>query len=340
MTSFYPTGNPWNAVTPQPLHHQTVTSTGPVDGTGRTVHGGGGAAHTPTPRPTSPADPTTTPTSNRGPLSTGQQDALAYMQDLLKQWDLTSLGSDLRNLILKGDTNTSTLSLALQQTDAYKQRFAGNEIRKANGLAVLSPGEYLAAERSYRQVLQAYGLPSGFYDQHSDFADFIGGDVSATELESRAKIAHDQYLAAPDDVKNLWSQYFGNKGDALAAILDPKVATQVIQDRGLQVQIGGAAAHNGLSVDQARAQQLQQGGVTADQAASGYKSIGQSLGTDQLIGQRFGTTFTQADEENDVLLNQADAAKKRALLYQQEQGLFKGGNSATSDSLGVSQSNR
>ena len=271
------------------------------------------------------------------PLTQSQQSVYDVMNATLKSWNLESLAPDLKNLIQKGDTQPDTLALALSETQAYQQRFSGNKLRRAAGLPDLSPADYLAAEASYRQVLASYGLPKGFYDTPQALAGFIGADVSPSELDARAKIAHDQYEFAPGYVKALWSQYFGGKGDAIAAILDPKVATQVIQDRSNMVAIGGAAAQVGLSVSGARAKQLAQAGVTQAQAQKAYSQISETQGIDQSIAQRFGTTFDQTQEENDLLLGQGQATLKRQSLYDEEQGLFKAQPGTSQQSLGVKQ---
>jgi hypothetical protein len=100
------------------------------------------------------------------------------------------LAPQIKTMLVNG-YDADTISLLLQQTPEWQQRFAGNEVRKKNGLAVLSPAEYLANEASYRQVLVAHGAPVGFYDQHSDFANWIGNDVSPAEIDSRAKVVSD-----------------------------------------------------------------------------------------------------------------------------------------------------
>ena len=267
------------------------------------------------------------------PPSTAQNDAIVLMTSTLKSWGLSTLVADLKRLIIHGDTNADTLSLALSQTDAYKTRFAGNAIRVKNGLAELTPAQYLATEEQYRNTLQSWGLPSGFYDKPTDFTQFIGNDISPAELDARAKIAHDQYIAQPADVKALWSQYYGTKGDAIAAILDPKVATQLIIDRGTQVGIGAEAISHGISVGQPRAQQFQQAGVTIAQARTAYSQIAQSEPTDQAIAARFGTTFGQQQEENDLLLGDAAAHQARTTMYGEEEALFKGHGGADAQSL-------
>jgi hypothetical protein len=270
-------------------------------------------------------------------LNSTQQNVFDLIAQQLASWGLASLNGDLKNLIVSGDTAPDTLTLALSNTAAYKARFAGNEIRIKNGLQALSPAQYVATETQYAGILRSYGLPAGFYDSHSDFTDFIGKDISAAELDARAKIAHDQYEAAPDTTKALWAQYYGTKGDAIAGILDPTVATQVIQDRSTQVAIGGAAAQQGLAVNQSRAQQLQQAGVTGQQAQVGYQQIAKAQQFDNSIAQRFGTTFGLNQEENSVLLGNATDDRQRQTLYNEETALFKAHGGATKDSLSVGQ---
>lgn len=271
------------------------------------------------------------------PLTANQQNAFDLLTSQLQAWGLSSLQGDLRNLIVNGDTAADTLTLALSDTAAYKQRFAGNAIRVANGLQALTPAQYVATETQYRDILSSYGLPPGFYDSAQDLNDFIGKDISPSELDTRAKIAHDQYEAAPAEMKDMWNQYYGTKGDAIAAILDPNTAVATIQDRATQVQIGTSAAQNGLHVGQVRASQLQEAGVTAAQAQAGYGQIAQALPTDQAIANRFGTTFGQTDEENDVFLKQAAPGLARQTMYNEEEGLFKGHAGAKDTSLAVDQ---
>lgn len=296
-----------------------------------------GSSYGPNPTVPPPAPTTGTVAPVTDPLTKDQQDAFDLLSATLTSWGLTDLAADLRKLIVAGNTNPDTLALALSQTDAYKTRFKGNDARRAAGLPELQPAQYIALEEQYSNILKSYGLPPGFYDSHDDFTKFIGNDLSPAELDARAKIAHDQYIAAPSYVKDLWTQYFGGPGDAIALILDPNTATSVIQDRATQVGIGGAAAAQGLGVSQARAQDLQQRGVTLAGAQKAYQDIAQAMPTDQAIAQRFGTAFDQSDEENDLLLGNAEATTRRQTLYDEEQGLFRSRVSQDSNSIGVSQ---
>lgn len=260
--------------------------------------------------------------------------------DLLKQtliaWGLQSLLPHLQQYLKQG-YDANTINLALQDTKEWKTRFAGNEQRKKTGLPVLSPAQYIATEEQYRNVMQSYGLPSGFYDKHDDFNNFIGNDVSPSEVQARAQIAHDTYLSAPQAFRDMWKSYGFTHGEAIASILDPTVGTQIVQDRASQVAIGATAKLEGINVTQQRAQQFQQHGTTLAQAQAAYQQIAQTTSTDQAIANRFGTQFGQTEEENSLLLGDAQANLKRQNLYGQEQGLFGGRAGANISSAGVSQ---
>lgn len=263
--------------------------------------------------------------------------AYDLLKSVLTDWGLTSLFNYAKQYLTDGLTSDE-VQLKLQETKEYKTRFAGNELRKAKGLSTLSPAQYIAVEEQYRNVLQSFGLPSNFYDQHEDFTKLIGNDLSPTEVQSRAQVARDQYIAAPESMKNLWREYFGTQGDALAAILDPTVATSLIQERGGQVALGGAAAEQGLHIGQSRAQTFQQRGVTLEGARKAYQQIASALPTDQGIASRFGSTLDQEDEEDALLLGDADAFNKRETLHGNEKALFAGSGGLDQNAISVSQS--
>lgn len=269
------------------------------------------------------------------PLNSDQQSMFDLLSSTLKSWGLDTLLPDLRKLIVGGDTSPDTLSLALSQTDAYKKRFAGNATRTKNGLPELSPAEYIAAEEQYQNVMRAYGLPKGFYDSFDDFNNYIGDDVSPSELEDRVKVATEQFTNAPEEWKQAWQQYYGlSQGQGVAAILDPNhTSVQDLLRQAQAVGIGGSAGQQGINVTRQRAEEFVNNGVTLDSARKAYAQIAQAMPTDKNIASRFGTTFDQTQEENDLILNQADDTAKRAQLYGAEEGLFKGSHGSDTNTF-------
>jgi hypothetical protein len=266
--------------------------------------------------------------------SPGESSARQVLQDTLNEWGLGTLYGDVDSLIKEG-LDQSAVLLQLQNTDAYKQRFAANEQRRQKGLPVLSPAEYIATEASYKTVLRTYGLPESFYDQQDDLHQFLANDVSPQELQNRAQIAQELWLGKDEESKAAWRSAYGfSDGAAIAAILDPNRAMPILERMATAARIGGAATRNGLETDIGRFEKYADMGVTADQAAQGMSQIGQSAQADAAIAQRFGTTFTQEEQEQDRILGLASAKRKRDRLYDSEKQLFSESAGASETSMG------
>lgn len=267
------------------------------------------------------------------PLTPDQQTASAIIKAQLQQWGLESLAGTLNDLIRQG-LGADAITLQLQQTDAYKQRFAANDVRIKNGLAALSPAEYIATENAYRQVLQQYGLPASFYDQSSDFNDFLAKDVSPDELKSRAQAAQTVFLSSDPQLRQVWRDFYGlTDGAAIASILDESKALPIVQNMVATTQAGAAARRSGLEANQSRISQYVDQGFSPDQLAQGFSDIGTSLAADQAIARRNGTTFTQAEAEASTIQGAASARRKQAELENSEKALFSNRAGADQNSL-------
>lgn len=254
----------------------------------------------------------------------------------LGQWGLSSLTSLVDNLGRSGASNDQ-INLQLQQSDAWKQRFAGNAERVKNGLAALSPAEYIAMEGQYKQIMRSAGLPQGFYDDKSSLDSFIGKDVSASEMADRVKMATDLWTTGPQSARDAWNQYYGDHGTGggIAAFLDPSVAEPLLQQQSTAAGIGGAALQQGLQLtNQSTAMQAAAQGVTIDTARKAYQDIASRMGVDTATSARFASPsnpqgFGQAQEEQATLLGNADAQKQQQTLYAEEGAQFSGHGAAT-----------
>lgn len=256
-----------------------------------------------------------------------QQSAFATLTSLLNEFGLSSLTDQVKQWIVGGTTDSSTLMLNLQQTNEWKQRFKGNEMLAAQGLGVLSPAEYLATERSYAQVMRNYGLPEGFYDDPADFAKWIGNNVSAAELQQRVSAYSD--LANREDpaiVQQLKSMGM-TQGDLLAYMMDPGRATPLIQRQYQTALLGGAARRAGLdgsAIDNNYLDQLAGQGITEQQAATGYGQIAGSLADANQLAKIHGENYGLNDMQAEVFQNDGKAANKRKRLASQERASFSG----------------
>lgn len=290
----------------------------------------------------SPPGGITTPVPLQPPASGGtpggdgltgdQENAYQQVLALFKEYDLASLAPQILKFVQQGYDQT-TISIMLQETPEYKARFAGNEIRKKAGMSVLSPAEYINLERSYRQVLSSFGLPKGFYDSPSDFTDWIGKDVSPSEINDRAQIASDAVNSSdPAYIQALQQMGLGH-GDMVASVLDQSRALPVLKKIVAASQIGAEGIRQGLNVSNDRAMQWAGQGVTQQQAAQAYQVIGQNVNTANELGQRYGEAFGQTDLEDELLGGSGLASAKRRKIAGLEEGSFAG--SAGTDKSGL-----
>jgi hypothetical protein len=284
-------------------------------------------------KPGLPTTPVNTLQNMINSLSGANRDAFVALETLFTSYGLGSLVQPIFNYIQQGYSQ-DTITLLLQQTPQYQQRFAGNAIRQKNGLAVLDPADYLATEASYYQIVQSSGLPSSFYDQPSDWVNWIGNDVSPTEVQDRVQMAQTATEQAPPDLVQALGQMGVPQSSLVAYFLDDSKALPILQTQFNAAQIGAAALRNNLVMDPGRATMMANMGVTVDQANTAYQQIGATLPTLEELGKVYNQNFTQQTAENADLLGSGQAQFETSQLEAQESASFSGnvgaaGNQAT-----------
>lgn len=255
---------------------------------------------------------------------TGQQrDAYAALSGLFKSYGLESLSKKILDFVKNG-YSADTITMLLQDTKEYKERFAGNEIRRNAGLPVLSPGEYLATEASYKQIMQAAGLPPGFYDQSSDFNNWIGKNISPSEIQSRVDMATQATVLANPDYRRALNQMGIADSDLTAYFLDTKRALPYLQKAAATAAVGSEALRNKLTFDKAYAEQLATEGVSSEQARTGYAQIALEQQDLSRLGSIYNQRYGQREAEEAILRGQSDALTRRQNLITQEKANFSG----------------
>lgn len=266
-----------------------------------------------------------------GSLTGANRDAAIALTNLFKSYGLESLAPAIINFIKNG-YSADTISILLQETPEYKQRFKANEIRKTKGLPVLSPAEYIATESAYRQTLQKWGLPSGFYDSVNDFQTFLANDMSPVELDQRAQAASDFMNQADSSDMAFYRQYY-TSGDLVAFALDPKRAAPLVGKAFQASRIGGAAQDQGIGIGKTQAERLANIGISDDQARAGFGQIAQVQGTVNKLGQIYGGGLSQADLIGATFEDDAAATTKLKKLASKERATFGGSSGIGTNSL-------
>jgi len=209
----------------------------------------------------------------------------------------------------------------IEKTHAFQTRFPGYMTAVKNGYLPSGVGglaQYIQLEGSYRAKVQAAGLPAGFYDDHSDFGQFIERGISPDEIENRIGMAVREAQQIDPTMRNLMAKFYGlSTGDVASYFLDPKRALPVIERQYQTAGVASWASKYGLDVNSmTRYEDLVDKGVTEDQAAQGYgtvKALKDYLGKTAGI---YGETFNQSDAENDAFFN--NSTKRRKIIANEE----------------------
>jgi hypothetical protein len=276
-------------------------------------------AGTPTPKPT-------------GGSSTPQKSAYDILADVFRGFGMT-ISPDLDAVIrqmLTGGYSAQDINLFMpdiEKTTAFQQRFPGFAQRISNGYNAIDIPSYLQLENQYHQIMQQAGLPKGFYDDPSDFGNWIANNVSPDEIQTRVQMATKAVQSIDPTTRNLLTRFYGlGTGDLASYFLDQKRALPVIERQYAAANVATWAQRAGFDVaGMSRYEDLVDKGVTADQAAQAYGTIGQLSSTVGKLAGLYGESYNQTDAENDVFFNQSD---KRQRIVNAERATFGGSGRA------------
>jgi hypothetical protein len=277
-------------------------------------------------------------------LDPTQTDAWAILQGTLTAYgfsgaDLLSLQNFIKSEIING-RNTDQITLDLEASPEFANRFPAIIERRQKGLPPISPSDYVSLERTYQQLERSAGLPPQMFDA-AHYDTLIANDVSASEYGNRVQQGVIAANQAPQETRDMLLNYYGvTPGQLAAHFLDPAKVWPVLQQQFAAAGIGGAAQRVGFNqqnpVSEQEAMRLAQLGVTPEQAQQGFMELyhqrqlygtlpGQSqtgLTTDQLLGAEFG-----GDEVTKELL------QRRAL---EQQATFQAGGQFQQTQAGTS----
>jgi hypothetical protein len=268
------------------------------------------------------------------PVNAERKSAYDVLYNEFNKYGLASLVEDIKNIITDANTSPAQISLALQNTKAYQQRFSANQDRIKAGLTALTPAEYIGLEDQYQSIMRNYGLPASYYakdtmGKQAGFDKFLAGDVSATELEDRIATAQQRVINSNPEVLTALKQFYPdiNNADILSYTLDPQNALTNIKRKVTAAEIGGAALAQGLQAQGGTAESLAGLGITKAQAQQGYTDIAGLLPTASKLSDIYGQgAYTQGTAEAEVFntAGAAQAAAKRKKLVGLETAAFSG----------------
>jgi hypothetical protein len=237
---------------------------------------------------------------------------------------------------ISADAGIDVIGDALRDTTEFQTRFAANAARLRAGLPELSVSEYIGLERGYEAAMRGSGLPAGFYDQSSDFANFIANNTSVAEVQSRV---NDGYKAVansnPQVIAQMKELYGVGDGELAAYFLDPDKATPILVRQARAAQISAEGRRQaGIQLTAADAEALAREDVTQAEAQTAFGEVARQqelynpLQGEEAISQREAIAAATGTDQ---------AARQRVeTRRRQRQAAFAGGGSFATSQTGVS----
>jgi hypothetical protein len=226
----------------------------------------------------------------------GVESATAILTRLAGAFGLpVSVVSKLKKFMIDG-LSEEAIALEIRQTDEYKTRFPGMELRRDNGFGAITEAEYMKNEDEYAMLLRTHGLPPRFYDDRMDFANLIAADVSPNEFGERVTLAELAEKGADPNTKAELKRLYGvDKTDLVAYYLDPEGAANLIEERRAFEAAGLSATAarvvgTATGFDKETASALQREGVQRREIQS---SLTPQVGlTNQILGEEDGISVS------------------------------------------------
>ena len=265
---------------------------------------------------------------------TFDNNAFAMLKALLDQWGLSSLYSNVQDMLTAGDS-AEVIPIKLRETEAYKTRFKGNLDRIKNGLPALSEAEFLATEASLKDVVRRY-VGSGEYDSQENLNKWIANDLSPQELNDRLGLYQENWDQQPREVKDAWASHGLTPRDALKALMDPSVTETTLKRQAAIYSLGAESVKafgDARALDTERLGFLADAGVTQQDAEKGYRDIAGRQEYEGFLARTAGTELTSADQENAALLGDQRAEQKRKKVLDTDKGRFEENYLGTQSSL-------
>ena len=265
-----------------------------------------------------------------------RKSAFQILADEFKANGLDTLAAEVQNFMTEG-LSPSEAKIAIRQTQAYKDRFKGNEGRVKKGLAVYQPNEYLQAEETYRNLLLANNLQDLATRNTTDA--FISGAVSAQEVQDRIQNVFNKIDNADPTLKSQVNQYFSNFGIAdpnlqrtqlASALLTGETSSMALERQLKKAQLRAGAALAGVTIAETGVEslqkQLESQGVSDvyGTAKTGFSTLAQTAPTTEKLAQIYGEQTTGLSEELQQEAFFGLQSQRRKKLQEREQATFGG----------------
>jgi len=253
--------------------------------------------------------------------------AIAVIRGLATDYGLTSLYDKMVSFITDGYNAEAVMSL-IRDTSEYKTRFPAMAALMSKGRNI-TENDYINYEKNAAQLEQMYGLPKGMV--LNNVTALLTNEVSGDELRDRVVLSSAASVSAPQQLKDSLRNFYGIDSGGLAGyFLDPAIATPILEKQFATAVIGSEALRQDVNLGLDIASNLQEMGVSQDQARQGFSNVKQS----ESLTRGRGDTVNNKELIKGTF-GQEEDAQKVDRARQSRKGRFEAGGSFVTEQGGV-----
>lgn len=217
-------------------------------------------------------------------------------------------------------TTSEGFYLQLINTKSYYERFGSvNEARLKQGYKALDEKTIVGMEDEYQKVLTSYNMPTGFYDQTTDFQSFLKNNLTNVDVANVIQAYRDFVTTGTDsNIRKQLKESYGIGDEALTAyMIDPTKGQAILEQISGKNMNTAAALLEGLTAEQANmAQAYGAGSLGYGTQRQKYSQVQRELQTTgnlaAIYGENFGAKEAIAAEFGGDVTAQAQAARIKA----------------------------
>lgn len=270
--------------------------------------------------------------------------AQASINAAIAQWENLGLSNarQIANRLVADGYSTGQVASLLRErimdTSEYKSLYGSvQDAQRKAGRPVMNPESIQVQRNAYESIMRRAGLPKGFYDDATDFNNFLINDISPDEVASRVSLAQQVVgESVQPEAMQAFRKFYGiGRGDLTAYFLDPDRAEPLLQKQAQAALIGAEALSSevkGLS-NKGFAENLVEKGVDQGMARQAFGRVAEQQDTVEMLGNIEGSQVSTKDQAEAVLGLDANADQRVRGLKSRERARF-GGSSAGTRALG------
>ena len=188
----------------------------------------------------------------------------------------------------------------VRTTSAWENEFG--YLKRDDGTLIMSEGEALSTQASYRETLQEVGI-TDTEQFNQKFKDLVSGEVSAAEFQQRVDLVYNQVIDQIPEVERLYRERFGISLDAptvFGALIDEDISDKVLKGDIQTLQLQAQASIRGFTQNFARFEELRKAGLTTERAAQIYEAAQPTIDLATSVGRELDISTLEEAALGDV----------------------------------------